>query len=93
MVKKIHKVVLNDRSLKVRELGEFTGISKSAIHRILTRWVPRLLTIEQKQRHEDVFIECLAMFYRNKVEFLHRFKTMDETWVHHFTPETKEQSK
>ncbi|EFN80245.1 hypothetical protein EAI_02945, partial [Harpegnathos saltator] len=22
-----------------------------------------------------------------------RFITMDETWVHHFTPETKEQSK
>src|SRR5436190_12976832 len=26
-------------------------------------------------------------------EFLRRFITMDEIWVHHFTPETKEQSK
>ncbi|KAK2578747.1 hypothetical protein KPH14_012273 [Odynerus spinipes] len=33
------------------------------------------------------------MFHSNKAEFLRRFITMDETWVHHFTPETKEQSK
>ena len=33
------------------------------------------------------------MFRSNKAEFLRRFITIDETWVHHFTPETKEQSK
>ena len=33
------------------------------------------------------------VFCSNKAEFLHRFITMDETWVHHFTSETKEQSK
>jgi hypothetical protein len=33
------------------------------------------------------------MFHRNKAEFLRRFITMDKTLVHHFTPETKEQSK
>ena len=103
MVKKIHKMVLDDRRLKVLELADMVGISKSAVHRILTenldmrklcaRWVPRLLTMEQKQRREDVSIECLAMFHSNKAEFLRRFITMDETWVHHFTPETKEQSK
>ncbi|EFN83833.1 hypothetical protein EAI_02646, partial [Harpegnathos saltator] len=32
-------------------------------------------------------------FRSNKAEFLRRFITMDETWVHHFAPETKEQSK
>ncbi|XP_032678153.1 histone-lysine N-methyltransferase SETMAR-like, partial [Odontomachus brunneus] len=103
MVTKIHKMVLDDRRLKVRELAEMVGISKSTVHRILTenldmeklcaRWVPRLLTIEQKQRREDVSIECLAMFRSNKTEFLRRFITMGETWVYHFTPETKEQSK
>jgi histone-lysine N-methyltransferase SETMAR len=49
--------------------------------------------MEQKQHREDVSIECLAKFYSNKAEFLRLFITMDETWVHHFTPETKEQSK
>ena len=52
-----------------------------------------LLTMKQKQRREDVSIECLAIFYSNKADFLRRFITMDEAWVHHFTAETKEQSK
>ena len=102
-VKKIHKMVLADRRVKVRELADMVGISKSAVHRILTqhlhmkklcaRWVPRLLTMEQKQCREDVSAECLIKFRSNKAEFLRRFITMDETWVHHVTPETKEQSK
>jgi len=33
------------------------------------------------------------MFKRNPKEFLQRFVTVDETWIHHYTPETKEQSK
>ena len=103
MVKKIHKAVLDDRRLKVRELADTVGISKSAVHRILSenldmrklcaRWVPRLLTLEQKQCRDDVSIECLAKFHSKKPEFLSRFITMDDTWVHHFTPETKEQLK
>ena len=32
------------------------------------------------------------MFQRNPDEFLHRFITVDETWIHYFTPE-KEQLK
>ena len=75
------------------------GISKSAVYWILTenldmrklyaRWVLRLLAMDQKQRREDVSIECLAMFHSNKAYVLHRFITIDETLVHHFTPETK----
>ncbi|KYN39707.1 hypothetical protein ALC56_05910 [Trachymyrmex septentrionalis] len=58
MVKNIHKIVLGDRQLKVHELADMVNISKSAVHRILSknfemrklcaRWVLRLLTIEQK---------------------------------------------
>ena len=79
MLKKIHKMVLDDRRLKVRELADMAGISKSVVHRILdenldmrklcARWVPRFLTMEQIQRLEDVSIECLAMFYSNKTVF------------------------
>ena len=36
---------------------------------------------------------CLDMFKRNPKEFLRRFVTVDETWIHHYTPEIKEQSK
>ena len=33
------------------------------------------------------------MFQRNPDEFLRQFITVNETWIHYFTPETKEQSK
>ena len=36
MVRKIHKMVWDDRRLKVRELVDMVGILKSSVHRILT---------------------------------------------------------
>ena len=30
-------------------------------------------------------------FKRDPTDFLQRFVTMDETWIHHYTPETKQQ--
>jgi len=35
----------------------------------------------------------LEPFNKNKTYFVHRFITMDETWIHHYTPESKQQSK
>ncbi len=39
------------------------------------------------------FEAFLAHMRRNLDEFLYQFVTVDETWIHHYTPETKEQSK
>jgi len=38
-------------------------------------------------------MQCLAMFKRNSQDFWHRFVTVNETWIHYYTPETKQQSK
>jgi hypothetical protein len=32
-------------------------------------------------------------FNKNKTDFVCRFITMDETWIRHYTPESKQQSK
>ncbi|KAF7265518.1 hypothetical protein GWI33_021053 [Rhynchophorus ferrugineus] len=32
------------------------------------------------------------MIKRNKLEFLRRYATMEETWLHHFTPKTNHES-
>ena len=37
--------------------------------------------------------QCLGMFQRNSKEFLRFYVTVDETWIHYYTPETKNQSK
>lgn len=103
MVDKIHGMILDDRRVKVREIAEGVNIAIGQVQKILVkylglkklsaRWVPRLLTIEHKRNRMATSKECLAMFHRNRAEFLRRFVTVDETWVHYHTPETKEQSK
>jgi hypothetical protein len=37
--------------------------------------------------------QCLERFNKNKTDFVRRFITMDETWINHYTPESKQQSK
>jgi len=59
--------------------------------KLSARWVPHLL-IDHKRDRVTISKQCLKMFQRNPDEFLRRFITVDETWIHYFTSETKEQS-
>ncbi|KAG5314932.1 SETMR methyltransferase, partial [Acromyrmex insinuator] len=67
-------------------LNEQLGMKK-----LSARWVPRLLTVDHKRNCVTISKQCLVMFQRNPDEFLRRFITLDETWMHYFTLETKEQ--
>ena len=60
---------------------------------MFARSVPRLLTIDRKHTRKDISEQCLIMFKRNVQDFWRRFVTVDETWIHHHIPETKQQSK
>lgn len=103
MVDEIHGLVIDDRRVKVREIAEAVGISHERVENILheylgmrklaARWVPRLLSDGNKHDRVTTSKECLEMFKRNPKDFLRRFVTVDETWIHYNTPETKEQSK
>jgi hypothetical protein len=55
--------------------------------------VPRLLTADQKRTRMKISEQCLERFNKNKTDFVRRFITMDETWIHHYTAESKQQSK
>jgi len=58
-VTKIHDLVLADRQLKIREIADTVGMSKDRVGHILhevlgmrklsARWVPRLLTADNKR--------------------------------------------
>jgi histone-lysine N-methyltransferase SETMAR len=37
--------------------------------------------------------QCLERFNKNKTDFVRRFITVDETWILHYTPESKQRSK
>jgi histone-lysine N-methyltransferase SETMAR len=96
-------MVLDDPRMKVCETAETTGISKERVGYILhkeldmkklcARWVPCLLTADQKCTCIKISEQCLERFNKNKTDFVRRFITMDDTWIHHYTPESKQQSK
>ena len=75
MIEKIHRIGMENRLIKVREIAEIVGISVGAVHNILheklemkkmcARWVPRLLTIDQKRTRKDISEQCLTMLKRN----------------------------
>ena len=58
-IDKIHDMVMDDRRVKVREIASAMDISSERVHNILhqhlnmrklsARWVPRLLTVDQKR--------------------------------------------
>ena len=87
----------------MREIAEPVGISKDCVRHVLhemlgtrklsTRWVPRLLTPDNKRNRETTSEQCFTLFKRNPKAFLLRFVTVDEIWIHWYTPETKAQWK
>ena len=95
-------VLLSDRKVKLQEIADILKISKGNVFKVVhenlsmkklySKWVPRLLTVEQKQQRIHDLVRCLKLFTRNKKDFLRRYITMNETWIHHFTPESKRAS-
>jgi histone-lysine N-methyltransferase SETMAR len=103
IIEQVHDMVLDDRRRKVSDIAETMGTSKERVKYILyekldmkklcARWVPRLLTTDQKRTRMKISEQCLERFNKTKTGFVCQFITMDETWIHHYTPESKQQSK
>jgi hypothetical protein len=53
--------------------------------------VPRFLTPYQKRTGMKISEQCLERCNKNKTDFIRRFITMDDTWIHHYAPESKQQ--
>lgn len=45
-----------------------------------------------KTQSDDYLPTVLGTFYENRIDFLHRYMTRDETWIHHCTSDSKQQS-
>jgi [histone H3]-lysine36 N-dimethyltransferase SETMAR len=101
-IAKVEKLVLADRRLTIRYIAKTVGISFGSTQTILTehlklrkvsaRWVPRMLTTDQQHDRLKTCRQLLERFSANREDFIFRYVTVDETWVHHFDPETKQQS-
>ena len=53
------------------------------MRKLFSKWVPRLLTPNQKQQRVEDSERFLELFNRGKKDFLRRYVTMNETWIHH----------
>jgi histone-lysine N-methyltransferase SETMAR len=101
-VRKVESLLRQDSRVTVRELCQETNISLGSMHTILheelwvskltARWVPRLLTPEQKENRMRTCSENLVKMSQDRNAFFQRLITCDETWLHAFEPETKLQS-
>ncbi len=97
-IKQVLKIAMDERKLKVCKIDEMVNIStestytilheKMSMKKVFSKWVPHLLTMEQKQEGINDSESCLVLFTHNKQDFLGQFVTMDKTQSHHFTPET-----
>ena len=100
---KTHDIFLNVPKVKVRKITKIILISTERVVNILharlcvrklcATLVPRLLTIDQRRIRVTSSEQNLAYFNRNPKDLLHRFVTMDETWIHYYSPESREGSK
>jgi histone-lysine N-methyltransferase SETMAR len=91
---RVNQLILQDRRITTRGLREAVEIGFSALDTILkklcfrklcARWVPRMLTGDHKEQRLQCRYESLSD------DFLDSIVTGDETWVHHYEPESKRQ--
>ncbi|XP_071093101.1 histone-lysine N-methyltransferase SETMAR-like [Haliotis cracherodii] len=98
----VRQLVVKDRRMKVSEMAKAMDISEGSVHTILhdrlsmrklsARWVPKCLSDDQKAVRASMCQALLTQCSRDADNFTERIVTGDETWIHHYDPETKEQN-
>ncbi|KAJ4449970.1 hypothetical protein ANN_01377 [Periplaneta americana] len=102
-VELVRQCIMENRRFTITELSShFPQISRSLLHEIVTkhllfkkvcaRWMPKNLTPEHKMERLGAALTFLQRYHDDGDELLDRIVMGDETWISHFTQETKQQS-
>ncbi len=93
--------VLADRWISIPQLSQETGLSIGSVHKILrkdlrmsricAKFVPRLLSMEEKTNRILCCQEWIQMT-QDDGDLINRIVTGDESWVWAYDPETKKES-
>ncbi|XKL61109.1 hypothetical protein PGB90_008166 [Kerria lacca] len=105
----VRAIIENDARISinviVRVLREEHGIeiARGTVHSILhdellvskrcARWVLKQLTEQHRTNRMGASLAFLTQYHERGEEYLSRIVTGDESWVHYYQPESKEQSK
>ena len=102
IIDQIHELILEDRRISAKSIAEQLGIScervGSSIHedldmqKLSAKWVPKCLNADQKRQRCQSSEQLLQFFRHDPNDLLLRLVTMDETWLYHYDPETKQKS-
>jgi histone-lysine N-methyltransferase SETMAR len=100
---RIQELLLEDARYTVRELAKLTGVSSSTVHFILkkqlkvrkitARWIPHLLTVEQKRSRVQCARKILKMAQKMEKNNFSDLVTGDETWIYFYEPHRKMSNK
>ena len=101
MCKKVRDLVYSDRRIQVEDIAQALGISHGSVstnlydrlgmRKLTARWVPKSLSDESKWQPEHQYAAPSWSVLGQKMDFLLRLVTVDETWVHYYEPENKAQ--
>jgi len=100
-VARIHELIRQDRRRTIHNIAEEVEVDygtcqwvltkELSMHCVAAKFVPRILTADQKEQHVNVCTE-LHQLTSDDETFLSRVITGDESWVYSYNPETKRQS-
>jgi len=101
-IDQIQELILEDRRISAKSIAEQLGISRERdgstiqedldMQKLSVKWVPKCLNVDQKRQRCQSSEQHLESFRHDPHDFLSRLVTMDETWLYHYDPETKQQS-
>jgi len=96
------ELIRANRRITVEEaagrLNVSVGSAYTLIHdtlkfsKVCSKWVPKELTEDHKRKRLDVCSRHLARYREEGDNFQQQIVTGDETWIHHYEPESKRQS-
>ncbi|KFD71727.1 hypothetical protein M514_04289 [Trichuris suis] len=99
----VEKMVLQNRRVSIAEIMRQAKLSYGTVERILAdhlgmakvtaHWVPKTLSLFEKELRVEYSKEILRLFQESEENFLLRIVTADELWIHHYDPESLEQSR
>ena len=102
IIDQIHELILEDCRISAKSIAEQLGISCERdgsfiredlyMRKLSAKWVPEYLNADQKRQRCQSSEQILEFFRRDPSDFLSRLVTMNETWLYHYDPETKQQS-
>lgn len=101
-IARIQGLIMSDRRIKVDEIASECGISHGSVctvihehlhmSKVSARWVPRNLNAHDRHQRVESSRELLDIYNADPDNFHARLVTGDETWIHHWDPETKQES-